>query len=119
MAGGRPSKYSPAYCNEAIEFLAQGYSITAFAGEIGVNRDTVYEWAEQHPEFSDALKIGKAKTAKYWEDRLRSDDAAGPQVTAAIFALKNRVADEWRDKQEVQHGGNVQVSITGDDKALL
>lgn len=103
MSAGRPSKYKDAYANEAVEFLARGFSITAFAGEIGVHRDTIYEWAENIPEFSDALKIGKAKGARYWEDRLQSTEAGGPQITAAIFALKNRVAEEWRDKQEHVH----------------
>jgi hypothetical protein len=105
MAAGRPSKYQPAYCNEAVEFLAQGYSVMAFAGEIGVSRDTIYEWCEVHPEFSDSIKIGKAKGARWWEDRIRSGELAGPQITAAIFALKNRAGDEWREKQEHEHTG--------------
>ena len=28
-----------------------------------------------------------------------------PDVTACIFWLKNRMREEWRDKQEVQHTG--------------
>lgn len=104
-AGGRPSKYSEAYCNEAIEFLAQGFSITAFAGEIGVSRETIYAWEREKPEFSDALKIGKAKSALFWERRLQSGDLLGPQITATIFALKNRVADEWRDRVVQEHTG--------------
>jgi hypothetical protein len=32
-----------------------------------------------------------------------------PDTTAAIFWLKNRRREEWRDKQEVEHSGNVRV----------
>ena len=30
----------------------------------------------------------------------------GPDTTAAIFWLKNRKSDKWRDKQEVAHSGD-------------
>lgn len=33
-----------------------------------------------------------------------------PDTTAQIFWLKNRKPDEWRDKQVVQHDGEVKVS---------
>lgn len=101
----RPSKYDPAFCDEAFEFLKQGYSATAFAGHIGVSRQTLYNWADERPEFFDALKSGQAAGVHWWEDRLR-DIAEGKDgnATAAIFALKNRGADDWRDKQEVAHG---------------
>src|SRR5690606_1420426 len=96
---GRPSKYSPAYCEEVIRFLAQGHSVTAFAGEIGVARSTVFKWAAEIPEFSDALSIGQAKAVATWE-RVLLEIArnGGGNATAAIFALKNRAPDDWREK---------------------
>lgn len=33
-----------------------------------------------------------------------------PDVTAQIFWLKNRRPDKWRDKQEIGHSGNVEVT---------
>lgn len=103
---GRPSKYSSAYCNEVIEFLAQGHSVTAFAGEIGVARSTVFKWAEEYPEFSDALKIGQAKATKFWEAILaKVAMEGGGNATAAIFGLKNRASDDWSDKVINEHTG--------------
>ena len=32
-----------------------------------------------------------------------------PDTTAAIFWLKNRQKDKWRDKQEVEHTGEVNL----------
>jgi hypothetical protein len=103
-AGGRPSKYSPAYANECIEFMGQGFSLTAFAGEIGVSRETVYEWERSNPEFSDAIKKARAKRVTCLERQLLGSEN-GPSVTARIFALKNACPDEWREKQAVELTG--------------
>ena len=104
--GGRPTKYDPEYCEQAIAFMSQGYSITAFAGSIQVSRQTVYQWAEDHPEFSDALNVARSAAALWWENRLRDVAEKGEgNATAAIFGLKNRAADEWRDKQSHEHSG--------------
>ena len=106
MPGGRPTSYDPAFCDVAVEFLGRGYSTTALAGEIGVARTTIYNWADEHPEFLNALKSGQAAGARWWEDRLADvgrDGGAPGQATAIIFALKNRAALDWREKTEVDH----------------
>jgi len=104
MTTGRPTKYDPRYCDEVIDFLANGYSVTAFAGDIRVSRSTVYKWAEENEAFSDALKVGQAASALWWENRLRDTAEKGEgNATAAIFGLKNRAADDWRDKREVDN----------------
>jgi len=113
MGTGRPSKYNEAYDNLIIEEMSQGKSIAAFAAEIGVARSTIQEWEKQYPTFSVALKTGKAKCAAWWEDRLRQiamDPKAG-HVTAAIFGLKNMAADDWKDKHEMEHSGNMTVQV--------
>lgn len=94
---GRPSKYQQAYCNEVIECLAQGHSITAFAGTIGVARSSIFKWAEENEEFSDAIKVGQAKAVLFWEKKLTTMGAKD-NVTAVIFGLKNRARDEWSDR---------------------
>ena len=101
---GRPSKYDPKYCAMAVNFLRDGYSVTALAGKLGVARSTVFKWAEENEEFSDALKTGQALAALFWEDRLRDVAMTGEgNATAAIFGVKNRSREEWRDKHEVDH----------------
>lgn len=102
MSVGRPSKYREAYCNEVIETMATGLSLTAFAGEIGVSRDTVNEWQRVHPEFSDAVKVAKAKRTLALERGMLTAES-GPAVTARIFALKNADPEEWRDRKEIDH----------------
>lgn len=107
---GRPTKYLPAYDIEVVDFMGQGYSLTAFAGHIGVGRDTVYEWEKTVPSFSDAVKAARAKRVKALEEGLLKGDSASPQITARIFALKNACAAEWRDKVEVEHSGSIDIA---------
>lgn len=108
-AVGRPTKFKPAYCDEVINTMATGLSLTAFAGEIGVARSTINEWMAQFPDFSEAVKKGQAKRVAYLERRLL-DGEFGARVTSHIFALKNADPDEWQDKREIQHSGGFEVT---------
>lgn len=94
-----PSKFKPEYCQRIISFMANGYSLTAFAGDIGIARETVYAWEHTHPEFREAVQKARATRVLYWEQRLLKCDRA--EATPIIFALKNACADEWRQQPEV------------------
>lgn len=106
MAGGRPTDYEPVFCERVIEFLKDGFSLAAFAGEIGVSRATVYNWVDAHPEFMDAVKTGQAGSVLWWERANRSLAMGGDgNATSIIFGLKNRAADEWRDVKATEISG--------------
>lgn len=103
-AGGRPSKYKPAFCEVAVEVLSQGYSEAVLAGELEVCIDTITEWKNVHEEFSASVKRGRAKGARIWEDRLRAlAEKNEGNATGVIFGLKNRHPEAWRDKTEQEH----------------
>jgi len=102
--GGRPTKYRPEYCEQAIEFMRDGYSATAFAGHIGVSFSALKLWMDEYPEFMAAIKAARAASAKWWETALRNTAVTGTgNATACIFGVKNRSQDEWKDKQEHDH----------------
>lgn len=105
---GRPSVWSDAYCDEVISYMASGYSITAFAGMIGVSRETIYAWKREKPLFSDALTKAHAKRMLWWEERLKglASDGTG-NAAAIIFALKNLSPEDWRDKHEIVQSGTI------------
>ena len=105
MPAGRPSLYSPAYCDEVIAAGSEGLSLTAFAGIIGVDRRTITEWMDVHPEFSLACKRAQAKRTLFLERGMLAVEATGPMVTARRFALANAAPDEWREKQAFEHSG--------------
>lgn len=113
--GGRPTKYEKRFCQMLVDDMGAGYSVTAFAGSIGVSRSTINEWAEQHPEFSEALSMGKAKRLRFWEQTAISVAAkgtGGPGAASVItFGLKNMGGDEWSDTTKTE--------VTGRDGAPL
>lgn len=111
---GRPSLYKQEYCQLAIDYMKDGYSVTAFAGSIGVADSTVRLWADKDPEFSAALKTAQALAAKKWEEILLNVAMTGDgNASAAIFGVKNRSKEEWKDKIEVEGKQSLAVYING------
>lgn len=135
MAGGRPSKFTDDIVQRAYFLATKGFTNVEIAKALGVAVDTVYEWLKVHPEFSDALKLGKEE-ADARVERSLYEKACGyshpdthfssyeghvtetptikfyaPDTTAAIFWLKNRKPAEWRDKQEIETDGKLEIVI--------
>ncbi len=80
------------------------------------------EWESKHPEFSVATKDGAVARLKFLETRLINEGTASPQITAMIFALKNAMPAEWRDRHEHvgPDGGPIAVTVsrfTGEEPA--
>lgn len=114
MPAGRPTKYRKEFCDVAEEFLSQGLSQAALAGELGVDEDTIKNWMDRHPAFFGAIKKGRAKGLKKWE-LLGLHGAEGKvdgfNAASWVFNMKNRFG--WRDKQELmgEGGGPVVVNV--------
>ena len=103
--GGRPPKYLPEYCDGVIEDARAGYSLTAFAGKVGVSRNTIDNWRKVYPEFDEACGVHKSARCRTLEGNLMS----GQNTVGSIFGLKNAAPEEWKDKHEVEHSGNVGI----------
>ena len=100
------------------------------AANIGITTTTLYDWKKKYADFSDALKKGK-ETSNYEVENALFKSATGyeyeerkevqevvdgvmrkrveitrkqvpPNATSAIFWLKNRKPDKWRNKQEIE-----------------
>lgn len=105
---GRPTKYVPAYCDELIAFMSEGYSLTAFAGQIGVSRATLNLWMAANPEFMEAVSRGKAARLLQWEKigMNVAKEGGGPgSSTMIVFGLKNMGGDEWSAPEKLEHVG--------------
>lgn len=132
MPAGRPTKFKPEYVEQARKLAELGATDREIATFFEVTESTVYLWKLEHPSFSEALKVGKTaaddrveqslyrRALGYAHDAVKiAVNAQGevtevpfvehypPDTTAAIFWLKNRRRDEWRDKQEIEHSGHV------------
>src|SRR5690606_28179751 len=71
-----------------------------FKRAIGYTYDEVTQEAATDPDTGDqVLTVTKVVTKE-----------VQPDVTAQIFWLKNRRPDKWRDKQDVQHSGSMEIN---------
>ena len=87
--------YEPRYCSDLVDFMGRGYSLTAFAGEIGVSRAILERWAEDHPPFSIAVERGQARRARVLEDRLLAAKG-GQAVGRPNEAGQTPPPQDWR-----------------------
>lgn len=96
---GRPTKYKEEFCKIAHDHLSEGYSLASVSGKLGVSRDSLFEWAKVHPNFSDAVSMGRANGMLVWEDRLAkiAVDGSG-NANATRFAMTNLYRDDWNDR---------------------
>lgn len=105
VGAGRPSNYRPEYCESVIQLMSEGYSFSAWCGSLPVPYETARGWATAYPEFSESIKNGMVARTKKLEQGLLSQEFAGPQITARIFALKNANPTEWRERSITEVSG--------------
>lgn len=141
---GRPSLYNPdIHPKMAGDLALMGKTEEEIAAAVGVDRDTLIQWKKQFPDFAGTIKKNKDQADsvvvaslykracgyEYTEIAVKEDPEKGtittttnkhvsPDVTACIFWLKNRQKGDWRDKQEVEHSGNISLNFDKEDSGL-
>lgn len=129
MSGGRPSNYAESFAKQAEKLCVLGATDQELADFFEVDVRTVYRWKHEYPEFCQSLKAGKdiaderverslyQRAIGYEQDDVKIFMPSGadepvyapfrakiaPDVTAAIFWLKNRRSQEWRDGKNLDH----------------
>lgn len=101
---GRPSDYRPEYCQRVVEWGRLGWSFAEMAAEIGIAKQTLYNWQEKHSDFMDACSRAQTQCQGWWERKGREGMEA-PLFNSNVWAknVSNRFPDDWRDKTEVKH----------------
>lgn len=89
-----------------------GLTDEQIAANMAIVPSTLYAWKKEHEEISEALKKGKEVVDYQVENALLKRAMSG-DVTAAIFWLKNRRPEQWRDKPEARKD-NAGVQIIDD-----
>lgn len=102
---GRPSLYDPAYCDQVMEWGAQGKSKAWMCANLGIARQTLENWAEAHPEFLDAITRAMLMSQAWWEDQGQSYMLMGHQsgtFNASVWSrsMAARFPADWREKSE-------------------
>lgn len=97
MRIGRPPYEITAKIIAKVEKLAaQGLAEYQIAAVLGIHPDTLIEKKKAYPDFSDAIKNGKAKGIATITNKLFQKAGEG-DTTSMIFYLKNRDPENWMD----------------------
>lgn len=130
QGGRPPKYNSKFHIPWARNLARQGLTIEEIAAELEIGKTTIYRWMDNDDEFRNAINEGRSYSDSMVEDALyrralggtyteqRAEAIPGksgkpniqkqvtikkevpPDTAAAIFWLKNRQPDKWRDKRE-------------------
>lgn len=127
-----------AHCVRAKRLAMLGLTNFEIADYFGISESTLNKWAQVHPEFGKALRSGKieadAKVAEAVYKRaigydnpnavkiFQGTETTGPikvpytehyppDVQAQRMWLNNRQSNRWRDRQEVEHSGSIEMRL--------
>jgi hypothetical protein len=125
---GRKSTFDKRFIDVAKRMAYLGATDQDLAVAFGVTIKCIIEWRAKHPQFGDALKIGKEqadvrvvralyqRAVGYTYPAVKIflpagakaptivpyDEHIPPDTTAAIFWLKNRQPAHWRDAWQIE-----------------
>ncbi len=127
--GGRPSKYQKEFFKIAQAMCELGATDADLAAAFGVTTRTISNWQAAHPEFAQAVKVGKAPADDRVERslyqravgfsydaekvfngkdgivRANTIEYVPPDTSAAMQWLTNRRPEKWRQKSQLEVGG--------------
>jgi hypothetical protein len=130
---GRPSSYREDMPKRAYRLCLLGLTDEELGISFGVVEETINAWKREHEEFSASIERGREAADGNVGERLYmralgyshkavkiflrpGDDKPTyaeyiqhypPDTAAASLWLRNRQGKRWRDKQEVEHSGQI------------
>jgi hypothetical protein len=138
--GPGPSKYRATFPVQAREMARLGATDSDIAAFFEVHLVTIRKWAVAHPEFAEALKVGKTEADDRVErslyhrangytfeaekilvvnkavERVAYTEHLPPDINACIFWLKNRRPELWREQSHQIHDGKIEHEHSARDE---
>ena len=118
MTAGRPTSYKEeyndlvdVYLKECIDSYKNGKrdvklpTVGGFALMVGVNKQTLYNWGEEHPEFLDSLN----KIVEEQQNRLINQGLAGnynSTIAKLILSSNHGMSEKTENKTDITTGGD-------------
>lgn len=101
------------FCEYLIRHMCEGRSYEAFAAMLRVSRETLYAWEKRYPEWKAAKAIAKEGNMRWWEEVAMNTAAGVIKGNASMiqFMLRNRDSERYKDKQQVEHTGQVNFIV--------
>ena len=125
--GGRKTVYSPKMAAVARKCCERGMTDIEVADMLGIGLATLYRWKLENPAFSRVFKLGKAEAdnrverslysravgydylaekavmTRHGQKTMRYRAHIPSDTAAALWYLKNRRPDRWRDSFRHEH----------------
>lgn len=108
MAGGRPTKYTPARREQICEMLRLGATRVAAHLSAGVGSSTFFTWLDTYPEFREAVTRAEAEAEAACAAVIVLAAKDGDWRAAEAW-LKRRRKEEWSEKIQQEHSGQVTI----------
>jgi DNA-binding XRE family transcriptional regulator len=123
----RPTKWREDNFTICASMARLGMTRWEIARALGIRRETLWDWERKNPEFSNVLKAASAAAderveASIYERavgysyhmeklfswrgevvRAETVEHVPPDPQLAMFWLKNRAPERWKDRMEIQH----------------
>lgn len=106
----RPTKKKDNRKQIIIDAISDGMPRESAAKLAGVSAATLYNWANDDLEFLESIEKADAEAERLHVGNIKKQADKG-NVTASIFWLKTRRRGDWSEKQEVEHTGDVNITV--------
>lgn len=131
---GRPTPFDTLKIEQVKKLILKGFSDSEIAQFIGVTPVTYYSWKSKHKSFFSEIEVFKKqqnanvrrslyeRALGYSHEAIKFFVIKGkivgqkfiehypPDTEACKFWLKNKESEEWRDKQELEHTGDITIT---------
>lgn len=114
MPAGRPTSYRQEYCEQVIALGKEGKSKAQMAARFDVSRQTIDNWADEFPEFLEALSRAMAHAQDWWENAGQEGMFLGRSgFNDAVWkkSMEARFRDDYTEKQEIKHSGDADAPL--------
>ncbi len=141
MSGRPPTYNDDEHPTAARELAGNGKTLAEMAEVFGIGRSTIGQWVREHPLFAAALTLGRddatdsvehalfqRATGYTWKsekivivsggdgkgshvERVPITEHVAPDPTAIKYWLGNRRPKDWKDKQSVEHSGEMAMPV--------
>ena len=100
---GAPSFYEPDFCERIIFCARHGFSFAQLAADLGASRNTLFNWAKEHPPFLTALLLARDLSLAWWEAQGMKGMWAGKDFNDRVlkFSMTNRFPADYKERVEV------------------
>lgn len=109
----RKSKYTDETVAKVVHAIEMGATYELAASYAGIHYDTLREWVNTKPAFSEAIKQAEGKAALVWLTRIQEAASEG-DWHAAAWKLERRYPDSYgRTVQTQQQQGQIKHEHSG------